>query len=67
MDDKVRVERWGVCWNRYYTLETHYYMSNLAQRTLSTLKNNFLWMNALTTTSALEPGMYTLKLCGVMH
>ena len=61
LDDKLRVERWGACWNRYYTLDTHYYMSNLAKQTLSVLKNNFLWMNALTTTPSLEPGRPTAQ------
>eukprot|EP01041_Mallomonas_annulata_P002117 gene2117-4137_t len=54
-DDRTRVEKWGACWNRYYKLETVYYMSNLAQNTLGILKNNFLWMNTFTSTPTLEP------------
>ena len=56
VDDRARVEKWGACWNRYYRLEVSYFMSTLAQNTLGILKNNFLWMNAITSTPLLEPG-----------
>jgi COP9 signalosome complex subunit 5 len=55
-DDRTRVEKWGVCWNRYYELGVSYYMSQLAQTTLGILKNNFLWQSSLTSTPTLEPG-----------
>lgn len=48
-DERSRIEKWGTCWNRYYSLEVSYFMSSLAHDTLSVLKNNFLWMNTLTT------------------
>jgi COP9 signalosome complex subunit 5 len=54
-DDRVRVEKWGACWNRYYKLETSFYMSRIATSTLSILKNNFLWHNSFTSTPMLEP------------
>lgn len=54
-DDRIRVEKWGACWNRYYKLETSFYMSRIATSTLSILKNNFLWHNSFTSTPMLEP------------
>jgi len=54
-DDKLRIEKWGVCWNRYYKLDTSYYMSSLAQSTLSLLKNKFLWQNTLSSSPHLDP------------
>jgi COP9 signalosome complex subunit 5 len=54
-DDRLRVERWGACWNRYYKLETSFFMSRVARQTLSILKDNFLWHNSFTCTPMLEP------------
>ena len=54
-DDRVRVEKWGACWNRYYKLDTSFYMSRIASTTLSILKNNFLWHNSFACTPMLEP------------
>ena len=45
-DEKTRLEKWGSSWNRYYKLEVSFFMSSLAQNTLTILKNNFLWQNA---------------------
>lgn len=55
-NDKTRVERWGVAWNRYYQLETHFFLSALAQSTLSLLKNKFLWQNTLSSSFTRETG-----------
>jgi COP9 signalosome complex subunit 5 len=52
-NDKVRIAKYGVCWNRYYALEISYYMSDLSASTLNILKNNFLWMNTFTDASCL--------------
>jgi COP9 signalosome complex subunit 5 len=54
-DDKQRMTLWGSCWNRYYRLNTTYFMSQLSSDVLGILKNNFLWQNALSSTSMLEP------------
>ena len=54
-EDRLRVEKWGVAWNRYYRLDSSYYISNLAQNVLGILKDNFLWQNSFTTTPMLEP------------
>lgn len=54
-DETTRVQLWGACWNRYYKLNTSFYMSSLSSNVLSTLKNNFLWSNALAQTPSLEP------------
>ena len=43
--DRIRVEKWGNCWNRYYELSISYYMSTLAQNILGILKHQFLWQN----------------------
>lgn len=55
-DDRIRVERWGACWNRYYRLEISYFMSQLSQNTLGVLKNNFLWQTTLASTPAFANG-----------
>jgi len=54
LDDKVRVERWGSCWNRYHTLQVKYFMSSLSARILNLVSKNFLWMNPITSTPGLE-------------
>jgi len=54
-DDKARLTLWGNCWNRYYKLNTSFFMSQLSSDVLGILKNNFLWQNAFSSTSALEP------------
>ena len=54
-DDKVRIEKWGACWNRYYKLEVKYFMSSMSRNVLNILKNNFLWQNALTSSILHEP------------
>jgi COP9 signalosome complex subunit 5 len=55
-NDKIRVERWGVAWNRYYQLETRFFLSTLAQSTLSLLKNKFLWQSTLSSQLTGEKG-----------
>ncbi len=47
-DDRIRVSKWGACWNRYYKLEIEYYMSGLAQDTLEAMNNQFLWHKSFT-------------------
>jgi COP9 signalosome complex subunit 5 len=47
-DDRVRVEKWGACWNRYYTIPIEYFMSNLSKDSLNKLSNKFLWEKPLT-------------------
>ena len=47
-DDRARVEKWGACWNRYYTLPIEYFMSNLAKDSLNKLSNKFLWEKPFT-------------------
>mmetsp|Transcript_5623 Transcript_5623/g.6455 ORF Transcript_5623/g.6455 Transcript_5623/m.6455 type:complete len:386 (-) Transcript_5623:139-1296(-) len=54
-DDKIRMERWGSCWNRYHALDVSFFFSKLSSDSLSIVSQNVLWMNALTSTSALEP------------
>lgn len=54
-DVKVAIERWGACWDNYYSLEVSYFMSQLAQNTLNTFRDKFMWMNALTANSLGEP------------
>jgi COP9 signalosome complex subunit 5 len=54
--ERMRVEKWGNCWSRYYELEISYFMSTLAQGTLGILKNSFLWQNGITVTPFEEAG-----------
>lgn len=53
-DERVRIEKWGICWNRFYKLEVEYFISTLAQTTLGILKNNFLWQNIYMTSQNKE-------------
>ena len=55
-DDKVRLELWGACWNRYYALEVKYFMSELASNTLSILRNNSMWKDAFSSSSSALEG-----------
>lgn len=53
-DEKTRLQLWGNCWNRYYKLNTSFFMSTLASNVLGMLKNNFLWQNNFTSTPLLD-------------
>ena len=53
-DEKTRLSLWGNCWNRYYKLNTTFYMSSLASDVLGMLKDNFLWQNSFTSTPLLD-------------
>ena len=46
-EERLQIDRWGACWNRYYKLNVEYYRSELAAQTLGVLRNNFLWMSSL--------------------
>jgi COP9 signalosome complex subunit 5 len=54
-DVKTAIERWGACWDNYYSLEVSYFMSQLAHNTLNTFRDKFMWMNALTANPLSEP------------
>lgn len=47
-EDKIRVAKWGACWNRYYKLNMEYYISSLAQSTLGVLNDKFSWQKQFT-------------------
>lgn len=42
-----RLERWGSCWNRYYELQTEYFMSSTSRDILERLTQDYLWMRTL--------------------
>eukprot|EP00536_Pseudo-nitzschia_multiseries_P018090 jgi/Psemu1/264689/estExt_Genewise1Plus.C_21450008 len=44
--EKLRLERWGSCWNRYYELSVEYYMSAASRSILGDLTQNYLWMKS---------------------
>lgn len=44
-EDIPRIEKWGACWNRYYSLEVSYFMSELAMSTLGIIRKKAMWMN----------------------
>ena len=45
-DDKIRVAKWGACWNRYYKLDICYYMANHSKCLLGNPRDKFLWQNS---------------------
>jgi COP9 signalosome complex subunit 5 len=47
-DERIRLERWGSCWDRYYELDVDFFMSSAAKNVLNVLTKN-LWMRALST------------------
>jgi len=46
--EKVRLEHWGSCWNRYYELEVEYFMSSASRTVMERLTQDYLWMRTLT-------------------
>lgn len=40
-------ERWGPTWNRYYQLDTQYFMSDFTSRMVKILAKNFTWISVL--------------------
>ena len=44
--ERVRLERWGSCWNRYYEMNVEYYMSDASRSILGDLTQNYLWMKS---------------------
>ena len=46
--EKVRLEKWGSCWNRYYELEVEYFMSRVSRTVMEKLTQDYLWMRTLT-------------------
>ena len=52
-EEKLRLEKWGSCWNRYYELQVEYFMSNFARNVMDILTQN-LWMRNLGKTASLE-------------
>jgi hypothetical protein len=45
--EKLRLEHWGSCWNRYYELGVEYYMSSTSRTVLEALTSNYLWISNL--------------------
>jgi COP9 signalosome complex subunit 5 len=52
-EDKLRLEKWGSCWSRYYELQVKYFMSKSARNVMEILTQN-LWMRNLGTTASLQ-------------
>lgn len=47
-DNKNEVEvRWGPTWNRYYIMETQYFMADLTKKMVDMLSKNFTWISVL--------------------
>jgi COP9 signalosome complex subunit 5 len=65
LDDRRRLELWGSCWNRYYKLNIEFFMSDLTQKTLSIVRNKFLWHAPLVETITLDEGLYIQ--CMLLH
>lgn len=49
--EKLRLEHWGSCWNRYYELGVEYYMSSTSRTVLEALTSNYLWISNLKRTT----------------
>ena len=45
--EKVRLEHWGSCWNRYYELKVDYYMSSASRYVMEALTSKYLWISDL--------------------
>jgi len=45
--EKVRLEHWGSCWNRYYELKVDYYMSSTSRFVMEALTSKYLWISDL--------------------
>eukprot|EP00590_Aulacoseira_subarctica_P008949 CAMPEP_0172435138 /NCGR_PEP_ID=MMETSP1064-20121228/71012_1 /TAXON_ID=202472 /ORGANISM="Aulacoseira subarctica , Strain CCAP 1002/5" /LENGTH=309 /DNA_ID=CAMNT_0013183419 /DNA_START=164 /DNA_END=1090 /DNA_ORIENTATION=+ len=58
LDESARLERWGSCWQRYYTLSVEYFMSQQSRRIMESLTKNFLWIRTLGSTPVLLEGEY---------
>jgi COP9 signalosome complex subunit 5 len=52
-EEKLRLEKWGSCWSRYYELQVEYFMSKSARNVMEILTQN-LWMRNLGTTASLQ-------------
>ncbi|GMI60294.1 hypothetical protein ScalyP_jg10107 [Parmales sp. scaly parma] len=46
--EKSRLENWGSCWSRYYSLDVEYFMSDLAQSVIKSVTENLFWMKNFT-------------------
>jgi len=44
--ERLRLEKWGSCWNRYYELNVEYYMSTASRSILCDLTQNYLWIKS---------------------
>lgn len=53
-DEKVRLEKWGSCWSRYYELEIDYFMSQTSRNVMDVLTKKFMWMKTLGSRVSLE-------------
>eukprot|EP00523_Entomoneis_sp_CCMP467_P000332 CAMPEP_0168746642 /NCGR_PEP_ID=MMETSP0724-20121128/15255_1 /TAXON_ID=265536 /ORGANISM="Amphiprora sp., Strain CCMP467" /LENGTH=392 /DNA_ID=CAMNT_0008794425 /DNA_START=41 /DNA_END=1222 /DNA_ORIENTATION=- len=49
--EKIRLEYWGSCWNRYYELDVEYFMSSVSRTVMERLTQDYLWMRTLTRTT----------------
>lgn len=60
--EKVRLEHWGSCWNRYYELSIEYYMSSTSRQVMEALTSKYLWISNLKTSQpTLQERVSTLE------
>jgi hypothetical protein len=48
------LDRWGSVYNRYYMLESTFFMSTLGNQFLDTMSRNNLWVRVLSSSSIME-------------
>lgn len=53
-DEASLKERWGAVYNRYYMLDTTFFMSKLGNQFLDTMSRNNLWVRVLSSSSIME-------------
>ena len=49
------IKRWGNCYNRYYMLDTVYFMSDLTTKLVDILAKNFTWVSVLASAAKNDP------------
>ena len=65
-DDKLRIEKWGAGWARYYELEVTYFMSTLACQTLGIFKKSVLWQSPFALAPYFDTGVCRLLSVAVL-
>jgi len=55
IDKDSTIARWGAAYNRYYVLQSDYFMCSLGKKFVDIMSSNNLWIRALSSSSVMEP------------